>query len=110
MGGSIQFVARSGDGARVPRRNAAGRRGQGRALLLDVRAEILQHGADAAGQGVCGKGDGREVGRVSEKRRSICEDLNRVPNSHENTKTRNTFISCFRAFVATLLKGPGRSE
>ena len=38
-----------------PRRDAAGGRRQGRALLLDVRPEVLQHGADAAGAG-----DGRE--------------------------------------------------
>ena len=33
----------------VPRRDAAGRGREGRALLLDVRPEVLQHGADAAG-------------------------------------------------------------
>ena len=49
LGGSVQPGARSGDRARLPRRDAAGRRRQGRALLLDVRAEVLQHGADAAG-------------------------------------------------------------
>ena len=31
------------DGAVVPRRDAAGRAGEGRALLLDVRPEVLQH-------------------------------------------------------------------
>ena len=41
LGGSVQPGARSGDRARVPRRDAAGRRRQGRALLLDVRAEVL---------------------------------------------------------------------
>ena len=49
LGGSVQPGARSGDRARLPRRDAAGRRREGRALLLDVRPEVLQHGADAAG-------------------------------------------------------------
>ena len=49
LGGSVQPRARSGDRARVSRRNAAGRRCEGRALLLDVRAEVLLDGADAAG-------------------------------------------------------------
>ena len=38
-----------GHRARLSRRDAAGRRRQGRALLLDVRAEVLLDGADAAG-------------------------------------------------------------
>ena len=37
-----------GHRARVPRRDAARRRRQGRALLLDVRPEVLQHGTDPA--------------------------------------------------------------
>ena len=41
LGGPVQPRARSGDRARVPRRDAAGRRRQGRALLLDVRAALL---------------------------------------------------------------------
>ena len=41
---SVQPGARSGDRPRVPRRDAAGRRRQGRALLLDVRAEVLLDG------------------------------------------------------------------
>ena len=49
LGGSVQPGARPGHRARVPRRDAAGRRREGRAFLLDVRAEVLQHGADAAG-------------------------------------------------------------
>ena len=48
LAGPVQPGARSGHRARVPRRDAAGRRRQGRALLLDVRPEVLQHGADAA--------------------------------------------------------------
>ena len=59
----------SGDRARVSRRNAARRRRQGRALLLDVRPEVLQHGADAAGARRSREGHGREVGRVPEERR-----------------------------------------
>ena len=49
LGGPVQPGARPGHRARVPRRDAAGRRRQGRALLLDVRAEVLQHGDHAAG-------------------------------------------------------------
>ena len=41
LAGPVQPVARSGDRARVPRRDLAGRRGQDRALLLDVRPELL---------------------------------------------------------------------
>ena len=63
LGGSVQPGARSGDRARLPRRDAAGRRREGRALLLDVRPEVLQHGADAAGARL------RERARASTKPR-----------------------------------------
>ena len=88
LGGSVQPGARSGDRARVPRRDAAGRRRQGRALLLDVRAEVLQHGAHAAGarlrrierpgnaRGRRGR-DGGEVARVQAGAR----DLRREPDA-----------------------------
>ncbi len=46
---SVQPGARSGDGARVSRRDAARRRRQGRALLLDVRAEVLLDGDHQSG-------------------------------------------------------------
>ncbi len=69
VGGSVQPGARSGHRARLPRRNAAGRRRQGRALLLDVRAEVLLDGADAAGARDGGGRDGREVARVQRKGR-----------------------------------------
>ncbi len=69
LGRSVQPVAGSGDGARVSRRNAARRWRQGRALLLDVRTEVLQHGAHAAGARRSREGNGREVGRVPEERR-----------------------------------------
>ena len=49
LAGSVQPGAGSGDGARVPRRDAARRRRQGGALLLDVRAEVLLDGDHAAG-------------------------------------------------------------
>ena len=52
LGRSVQPGARSGDRARVSRRDAAGRGREGRALLLDVRPEVLQHGAHAAGPGL----------------------------------------------------------
>ena len=41
LGGPVQPLARSRDGARLPRRDAARRGRQGRALLLDVRAALL---------------------------------------------------------------------
>jgi phosphomethylpyrimidine synthase len=41
LAGPVQPGARSGHGARLPRRDAAGRWRQGGALLLDVRAEVL---------------------------------------------------------------------
>ena len=41
LGRPVQPVARSRHRARVPRRDAAGRRGQDGALLLDVRPEVL---------------------------------------------------------------------
>src|SRR5262249_11128580 len=37
---------------------------EGRALLFDVRAEVLQHGADAAAARRSGEGNGGEVRRV----------------------------------------------
>jgi hypothetical protein len=49
LGGPVQAVTGSGYGARVPRRDAAGRRRQGGALLFDVRAEVLRDGDHAAG-------------------------------------------------------------
>ena len=44
LGRSVQPVARSRHGAQVPRRDVAGRWGQGRSLLFDVRAEVLLDG------------------------------------------------------------------
>ena len=41
LGGPVQPVARSRHGARVPRRDAAAGRREGRALLLDVRPALL---------------------------------------------------------------------
>ena len=73
LAGPVQPGARSGDRARVPRRDAAGGRRQGGALLLDVRPEVLQHGADAADSSRRSRrrrerrrpeGHGREVRRV----------------------------------------------
>ena len=49
---------------RVSRRDAAGRWRQGRALLLDVRPQVLLDGADAAGARDGRGRDGREVARV----------------------------------------------
>jgi hypothetical protein len=66
LAGSVQ----SGDGprhrARVSRRNAAGRWCEGRALLLDVRTEVLLDGTDPADSRCW---DAGEVGRVQKGRR-----------------------------------------
>ena len=59
MGRSVQSVARSRHRARLPRPDAARRRRQARAFLLDVRAEVLQHGDYAADSRVR-----RSAGRV----------------------------------------------
>ena len=48
LGGPVQPVARSGDGALLPRRDAAEGSAQARAFLLHVRAEILLDGDHAA--------------------------------------------------------------
>ena len=53
----------------------AGRRREGRALLLDVRAEVLLDGADPAGARVRAAGHGREVGRVQEDEGTLRKDL-----------------------------------
>ena len=63
LGGSVQPGARSGHRARLPRRDAAGRGGEGRALLLDVRAQVLLD-EDHAGYSGAGEGDGAEGGGV----------------------------------------------
>ena len=56
-----------GDRARLPRRDAAGRGRQGRALLLDVRAEVLLDGDHEPGPRVRGR-TRRRAGRGSRKR------------------------------------------
>ena len=70
----FNLSTRSGHRARLSRRDAARRRRQGRALLLDVRAEVLQHGADAAAAGRGAEGDGGEVGGVQEGRRDLRQE------------------------------------
>ena len=64
MAGPVQPVAGSRDRTGVSRRNVAGRRREGRALLLDVRPEVLQHGDHAA--------DSRRGGRRGGSRRKGC--------------------------------------
>ena len=59
LAGPVQPVARPDDGEGLPRRDAAGRRGQARALLLDVRAELL---LDADDRGRARDGRGRDGG------------------------------------------------
>ena len=65
LGGPVQPGDGSGDGARLPRRDAAGRRRQGGALLLDVRAEVLLDGADAAGARLRGGAQPDQRGRAA---------------------------------------------
>ena len=67
LGGPVQPVAGPADRPRVPRRDPAGRRREGRPLLLDVRPEVLQHGADTAGSRLRGR-QGRRRGRGAEGR------------------------------------------
>ena len=67
LAGSVQPGARSGDRARLPRRDAAGRRGQGGALLLDVRTQVLLD-EDHAGYQRAGEGNGAEGGGVPGRR------------------------------------------
>src|SRR5262245_44899517 len=71
VAGSVQSFARPGDGARVPRRDLAGGGREARALLLDVRTEVLLDGADAAGARLREGRDGGEVARVPEERRAL---------------------------------------
>ena len=80
LGGPVQPLARPRDGARVPRRDAAGRGREDRPLLLDVRAALLldedhagrprlrrearHRGGDGrGGAGAPGKGGGVQEGR-----------------------------------------------
>ena len=60
LAGSVQPVARSRHGARLPRRDAAEGGAQGRAFLLDVRAEIL---LDEDHPGPAGRGAGHGPSR-----------------------------------------------
>ena len=89
---SVQPGARSGDRARLPRRDAAGRRRQGRALLLDVRPEVLQHGADAAGARDGAGGNEGEVGGVQEGRGDLRQAVSNedVKNEETNEECRTT--------------------
>ena len=77
----VQPGARSGHRARVPRRDAAGRGREGRALLLDVRPEVLLDGDHEPGARVrpharrddrrCGGGGPRGEGEEFRKTREI---------------------------------------
>ena len=60
--GPVQPVARPRNRAQIPRRDAAGRRRQDRALLLDVRPEVLLDEDHAGGAGLCGEAEcGRDA-------------------------------------------------
>ena len=64
LGGPVQPGAGSGDRAGLPRRDAAGRRGQGRPLLLHVRPQVLLD-EDHPGRAGLRGGDGAQGGGVS---------------------------------------------
>ena len=67
LAGSVQPVAGSGDGARLPRRDAAGAGGEGRALLLDVRSALLLD-EDHAGRARLRRGAGHRARRRRSRR------------------------------------------
>jgi phosphomethylpyrimidine synthase len=80
LGGPVQPLARSRDGAELPRRDAAQGGAQARPFLLDVRAEILLDGdhatgarlrRQAGGERARHGGDERQVPRG--RRRGVCE-------------------------------------
>ena len=73
LGGPVQPGARPGHRAGLSRRDAAGRGGQGGALLLHVRAEVLLH-ADHAGCAGVRRGDGGQGPRIPRAgERDLCE-------------------------------------
>ena len=85
LGGPVQPVARSRHRAQVSRRDAAEGQPQGRAFLLDVRAEILLD-ADHAGPSQGSRGDGRhgrEVARVPGRRAG--RSMSTRPSSERGT-------------------------
>ena len=108
LAGSVQPVAGSRDRARVPRRDAARAGGEGRALLLDVRAALLldeDHAGRArlrAGAGYRSPsrrsrpGHAREGGRVPRSRA-------RLSTSADSARRTGNDGAC-----ATRLTGPGR--
>ena len=71
LGGSVQPGDGPGDRPRLPRRDAAGPRRQGGALLLDVRPEVLQHGDHPAAAPRGPAGHGREERGVQEAGRDL---------------------------------------
>ena len=66
--GSVQPVARSGDGGEVPRRDDAQGGAQDRAFLLDVRAEVLLHAHHPGHPRLCQEGHGRDERQVQSRR------------------------------------------
>ena len=79
VGRPVQPGARPGDCACVSRRDAASRRSEGRALLLDVRAQVLLDGVDAAGARDGGGRDGRRS-RASSGTRAVRSTSNAMLN------------------------------
>ena len=71
VGRPVQPVDGPGDRPRLPRRDAAGARRQGGALLLDVRAQVLQHGDHPAAAPRGAAGHGRQERGVPEARRDL---------------------------------------
>ena len=96
LGGSVQPGDGPGDRARLPRRDAAGRRRQGGALLLDVRPEVLLDGAHAAGARLREAGwrrrassSGRAARSTSRHSALHCHE----PRRHGDTETAKLMLS-----------------
>ena len=78
LGGPVQPLARSRHRARVPRRDAAEGGAQGRAFLLDVRAEVLldeDHAGRARLRGDAERQGGSGMAQMSEKFRQMGNEV-----------------------------------
>ena len=82
LAGPVQPRPRSRHRARVPRRDAAQGGAQGRAFLLDVRAEVLLDEDHAGCAGLCGEpGRQREGGARARRREAGMEEMSEKFNA-----------------------------
>ena len=90
LGGPVPPRARPRDGARVPRRDAAGRGGEARPLLLDVRPALLLDEDHAGRARLCRRARRRrgEGARDAGSRRSPRSSCARAARSFERSETR----------------------